>query len=79
MRFGARKVRNLYKSGSVTAAARELARYKVDLVGEQEVGWDKGGTERAEGCISYMEKENHQLGTGFFVRHRIVSAGTRVC
>jgi hypothetical protein len=29
------------------AAARELARYKLDLVGVQEVRWDKGGTVRA--------------------------------
>ena len=26
------------------AAARELARYKLDLVGVQEVRWDEGGT-----------------------------------
>ena len=29
------------------AAARELVRYKLDLVGVQEVRWDKGGTVRA--------------------------------
>jgi hypothetical protein len=28
------------------AAARELARYKLDLVGVQEVRWDKGSTIR---------------------------------
>jgi hypothetical protein len=27
--------------------ARELARYKLDLVGVHEVRWDKGGTVRA--------------------------------
>jgi hypothetical protein len=27
--------------------AMELARYKLDLVGVQEVRWDKGGTIRA--------------------------------
>jgi hypothetical protein len=27
--------------------ARELARYKLHLVGVQEVRWDKGGTVRA--------------------------------
>jgi hypothetical protein len=27
--------------------ARKLAKYKVDLVGVQEVRWDKGGTVRA--------------------------------
>jgi hypothetical protein len=33
MRFGIWKVRSLYKSGALTAAARELTRYKLDLVG----------------------------------------------
>ena len=31
-------------SRSLTAAARELAKYKLDLVGVQEVRWDKEGT-----------------------------------
>jgi len=47
MRFGTRNVRSLYRSGSLTAAARELTRYKLDLVGVQEVRWDKGDTVRA--------------------------------
>ena len=47
MRFGAWNVRSLYKAGSLTAASRELARYKLDLVGMQEVMWDKRGTVRA--------------------------------
>ena len=48
------------------AAARELARYKLDLVGVQEVRWDKGGTVRAGDYIFFFgkRKENHQLGTG---------------
>ena len=29
------------------AAARELARYKLDLMGAQEVRWDKEGTVKA--------------------------------
>jgi hypothetical protein len=28
--------------------ARELGKYKLDLVGVQEVRWDKGGTEQTE-------------------------------
>jgi len=44
MRFGAWK-RSLYRTGSLTAAARELARYKLDLVGVQEVRCDKGGAQ----------------------------------
>jgi len=31
---------------SITAAARELARYKLYLLGIQEIRWDKGGTVR---------------------------------
>jgi len=38
---------SLYRAVSHTAAARELARYKLDLVGVQEVRWDKGGMIRA--------------------------------
>jgi len=35
-------VRSLYRAGSLKAAARELVRYKLDVVGVQEVRWDKG-------------------------------------
>ena len=45
--LGTWNVRSLYRAVSLTAAARELARYKLDLVGVQEVRWDKGGTVRA--------------------------------
>ena len=37
MRFGTWNVTSLYVAGSLTAAARELARYKLGLVGIQEV------------------------------------------
>jgi hypothetical protein len=41
--LGTWNVRSLYGAGSLRAAARELARYKLDVVGVQEVRWDKGG------------------------------------
>ena len=47
MRFGIWNVKSLYRAGSFRAAASELARYKLDLVGVQEVRWDRGGTVRA--------------------------------
>ena len=47
MRFGTWNVRSMYKAGSLTAAARELARYELDLVSVQEVRRDKGGMVRA--------------------------------
>jgi len=37
MRFNTWQVRSLYRAGSLTGAARELARYKLDLVGVKEV------------------------------------------
>jgi len=79
MSFGIWNVRNLYRAGSFTAATRELARYKLDLVGVQEVSWDREGTVAVDFNFVYGKGNgNHQLGTGFFVHHRIVSAVKRV-
>ena len=35
MKIGTWKVRSLYRAGSLKAAARELVRYKLDVVGVQ--------------------------------------------
>jgi hypothetical protein len=72
--------RSLYRAGSLTLAVRKLARCKRDAVGVQEVRWYKGGTVSA-GDYNFIfgrGNENHQLGTGVFVYHRIVSAIKRV-
>jgi hypothetical protein len=45
--LGTWNVRSLYRAGSLMAAARELARYKLDLVVVQEVRWEKEGTVKA--------------------------------
>jgi exonuclease III len=47
MRFGTWNVRSLCRPGSVKTVSGELAKYKLDLVGVQEVRWDKGCTEPA--------------------------------
>jgi len=57
MRFGTWSFRNLYRAGSFTAAARELARYKLDLVGVQEVRRDREGTVKAGDYNFFYGKE----------------------
>ena len=61
--FGTCNVRRLYRAGSLAAAAAtELAWYKLDLVGVQEVRWDRGGAVRAG---DYMALGFCQLRTKF--------------
>jgi hypothetical protein len=62
--------------------ATELVRYKLDLVGVQEVRWDKGDTVRA-GDYNFFygkEKRKSSIRNRIFEHHRNVSAGkSRVC
>jgi exonuclease III len=80
MRFGTWNVRSLYGAGSLNTVSRELARYKLDLVGVQEVRWEGGGTELAGEYTFLYGKGNeyYELGKGFFVHKRITSAVQRV-
>jgi hypothetical protein len=72
-------VRSLCRSGSLTAAARELPRHKVDLVGVQEVRWDKGSTIIAGNYnLFYGKKRKASTGDSIFLHHKIVSPVKRV-
>jgi hypothetical protein len=75
MSFGTWKVRSLYWAGSLSIVDRKLARYKLDLVGVQEVRWDKGGMVAVGNYNFFYGKgnENHQMGTGYIVHDRILS------
>jgi exonuclease III len=74
IRFGTWNVRSLYRAVSLTTVSGELAKYKLDLVGTQEVRWDKGDTETAGNYTFFYGKGNadHHLGTGFFIHKRII-------
>jgi hypothetical protein len=58
----------LYRAGYLKAVSRELSRYKLDLVGVQEVRWEGGGTEPVgEYTFFYVNgNENNELGTDFY-------------
>jgi hypothetical protein len=60
--------------------SEKLGKYKLDLVGVQEVRWEKGGTEQEEDYAFFYGRGNgdHQLGTGFLVHKRIISAARTV-
>jgi exonuclease III len=47
MRFGTWNVRNLYRVSSLITVSRKLSKYKLDVVGVQEVRWKSSGTEPA--------------------------------
>jgi hypothetical protein len=66
--FGTCNVRRLYRAVSLIKVAKELSEYKLDLVGVQEVRWDRDGTEpTGEYTFFYGKRnDNYQLGTGFF-------------
>jgi hypothetical protein len=80
VKFGSWSVRSLYRAGSLTTVTKELPKYKLDLVGVQEVRWEGGGTEPVGKYTFFYGKgnENHELFAGLFVHKRIISAVKRV-
>jgi exonuclease III len=56
MRFGTWNVRSLYRTGSLMTVSRELSRYRLDLVGVQEVRWEGSGTVPAGEFIFFYGK-----------------------
>jgi hypothetical protein len=52
----------MYKVGSLRPAAKEISKYKLDLMGLQEVRWDGGGIEPSGEHTFFYGKlnENHE-------------------
>jgi hypothetical protein len=47
IRLGTWNVRSSYRAGSLVTVSKELSKYRLDLVGVQEVRWEGGGTKPA--------------------------------
>jgi hypothetical protein len=71
MSFGTWNVRSIYRSDSLKIISRELAKYKLDLVGAQEVRWDM-----ADNYTLFYGNGNadRHFGTGLFVHKGIILA-----
>jgi hypothetical protein len=83
MRFGTRNVRSLYRADSFTTVAKEISKYKLHLVGVQEIRSDKGSIKPASEYTFFYRRgnKNHELVSFllfFFVCKRIISAVKRV-
>jgi hypothetical protein len=74
VRFDTWNVRNLYSSGSRTAVTRELERYKLYVVGVQEVRWDKRSALRAGDYNGFLwKRKRNNISERDFLHHRILS------
>ena len=70
MNCGTWNVRSLNWSGTLETVDRELATYRSDLLGVQEVVLGKGVNEQPEDYMYLFygkEMKTHQVGTGFLL------------
>jgi hypothetical protein len=69
MIFGKCNIRSLHTAGYLLTVSKDLSRYRLDLLGGQEVRWKVSGIAPAGECTFYGSRiENHELGTGFLYK-----------
>jgi hypothetical protein len=66
MIIGTWNVRSMYRAGSLRIVAEEVLKYKLDLVGVQEVRWDESGTEPAGQYTFFYGKGNQIVTSALF-------------
>jgi hypothetical protein len=73
-------IRSVYRSGSMKTVARELGKYKLDLVGVQEVRCEESGTERGDYYTPFLWRRELKLSvrSRFFTHKGIIPAVRRV-
>jgi hypothetical protein len=66
MRIVTWNFRSMHRAGSLRVVTEEVLKYKLDLVGVEEVRWDQDGTEPAGQYTFFYGNgnQNHELGTG---------------
>ena len=65
---------------TLTSVSTELATYKLDLVGVQEIRWDKRGNHKSRELYLFLwkRKQKSSIGNRIFVHHGRVSPVKKV-
>jgi exonuclease III len=80
MRFGTWNIKSLYRASSLMTVSRELSKYRLDLMGVQEVRWEGNDTAPAGEYTFFLRKEGMRTMNWVqgFVQKRIISTVKRV-